>query len=717
MLESLTHLFEHPMMNVLLVGLLIVVISTTHAQPQHYPETRRVDVTDTLHGIAVKDPYRWLEIDTASEVEEWVGRQQSVTEAYLSTIPYRSALKDRIRQVTTFNTMSNPWHRAGLTFFYSSDGVRNHAVLYVKKDTMLPKVLIDPNTFSDDGTIALAFAQESLDGKYLAFGKSQAGSDWHDIYVLEIATGKILTDTLRWVKNSGVSWQADGFYYSRYESADNGKSLSAKNTGQFVCYHKVGTKQNADKVVYRDLNHPERYVGIYIPEKSPLLVMHQGDGSSKGNKIFVRPINDTAAPWKLIFSNEDASFYPSVWHDSGFIGTTTLDAPNERVVRIADPFGDATITTIIPEGKEPISSLSWGGGKLFISRIVDVHDRIDVYDPKGNHIGEVKLPGNGNAGGFNGYVNDTILYYSYSSFTYPTTIFQYNVHTGESKAWYKVRAPFNPDEFVERQVFVTSKDGTRIPMFLLHKKDIVFNGTAPTMMFGYGGFGITYGPGFNAGYIPWLEQGGVIAIPNLRGGGEYGEKWHDAGRKENKQNVFDDAIACAEWLVSEGITSKGRLAVNGRSNGGLLVGALITQRPDLFRVAVPEVGVMDMLRYHLFTIGHGWVSDYGSVDVEREFNALYAYSPLHNVRSGVEYPSTMVMTSDHDDRVVPAHSFKFAAELQHRYAGNRPMLLRVETKSGHGAVNREKSRANLTDKYAFMWHEMGFTPHFEEEKN
>lgn len=705
------------MMKVLLAGFLIATISTAYAQPLRYPGTKRVGVTDTLHGTVVSDPYRWLENDTSREVEDWAARQHAVTEQYLSAIPYRIALLDRIRQVTTFNTMSSPWHRAGLTFFYSSDGIRNHSVLYVKKDTMPPKVLIDPNIFSDDGTVALAFADESLDGKYLAFGKSQAGSDWRDIYIMEITTGKILSDTIRWVKNSGVSWQADGFYYSRYDSTSGGRPLSAKNTGQFVCYHKVGTRQETDKIVYRDLEHPDRYVGIYIPEDSPLLVLYQYDGASKGNMISVRPINDTAGKWNLIYSSEEASFYPTIWHDGGFIGTTALDAPNKRIVRIADPMGAASMTTLVAESKEPVSSLSWGGGRLFVTRMMNVHDRIDIYDPKGNHLGEVKLPGNGNAGGFGGYVNDTILYYSYSSFTYPTTIFQYDVRTGVSKPWYKVRAPFNPEEFVERQVFVTSKDGTRIPMFLLHRKDIVFSGTAPVMLFGYGGFGITYGPGFNAGYIPWLEQGGVIAIPNLRGGGEYGEEWHDAGRKEKKQNVFDDAIACAEWLIRENITSKNRLAVNGRSNGGLLVGALITQRPDLFRVAVPEVGVMDMLRYHLFTIGSGWVSEYGSADVEREFRALYAYSPLHNIRSGVEYPSTMVMTSDHDDRVVPAHSFKFAAELQYKYAGSRPMLLRIETRSGHGAVNREKSRVNLADKYAFMWFEMGFTPIFDNKKN
>ena len=703
------------------VVLTSMIVSTTIATSQSltYPTTRKDNGSEKIHGIVVQDPYRWLEDDHSHEVEQWVAAQSAVTSEYLDKIPFRTNLAKRVQEVSRFRSISSPWHRGIYTFYYESDGIKNHSILMVKTQGATDaRVLIDPNTFSADGTVSLAFASESLDGKYMAFGKSQAGSDWRTIYVLEIATGVVTQDVIKGVKNGGVSWYQNGFFYDRYDVSDSSElSLTQRNEGEYTCYHTIGTKQSDDEVVFRDRTRPTMSVGIWVPEHSPYLLRYERDQGTKGNRLFVKFIGDDG-PWNSkgkfvkVFDNSEHSFWPAFYHNGMLYGTTTLDAPNQRVVRLEGLQGTPLMRTIIPETQQPISSMSWGGGRIFITRMMDVHDHITVYDTLGNALNVVELPGNGNAGGFWGQPTDTVLYYSYSSFLTPTTIYEYSVANNTSVEYFKVTPPFDPSAFMEQQVWVTSKDGTRLPMFVLMKKDMVAQRNAPTMLYGYGGFGITYGPGFNPNYIPWLEQGGVVAIPNLRGGGEFGESWHEAGIKEKKQNVFDDCIAAAEWLIQNGITSKEYLALNGRSNGGLLVGAVMLQRPDLFRVAVPEVGVLDMLRYHLFTVGRYWVTDYGSVDIESEFKALLAYSPVHNVKPNVEYPSTMVMTSDHDDRVVPAHSFKFAATLQAAYTGKRPMLLRVETRSGHGAVNRQKSIDNVTDKYAFMWWEMGFRPSY-----
>jgi prolyl oligopeptidase len=678
-----------------------------------------VNVVNTLHGMVVSDPYRWLEDDNDPEVVAWVAAQKKCADEYLARIPFRAQLASRVKEVSSFRSVSSPWRRKGHTFYYESDGVQNHSVLMHAKDGGGPAhVLLDPNTFSQDGTVGLAFAAESRDCKYLAFGKTQAGSDWRTIYIMEIATGKLLPEVLVGIKNGGVSWHTDGFFYDRYDLPDgNEMSLTALNEGEYTCYHRIDTDQSSDAVVFRDLARPRMSVGTYTMERCPYLFRYESDEGSRGNRVFIKEIGEQGAwdapgDFTKIYDNTEQGFWPAEFHNGMLYGNTELDAPNGRLVRIVDPMGEARMETVVPEREQPISGTSYGGGRIYVTRMKDVHDEVSIYDYSGTQLGTVKLPGPGNAGGFWGYPEDTTLYYSYSSFTTPTTIYEYHVATNTSKVYYQVQPPLDPTQFEEKQVWVTSKDGTKLPMFVVHKKGLKLDGTAPTMVFGYGGFGITYGPGFNALYIPWLEQGGVVAIPNLRGGGEYGEDWHDAGRKEKKQNVFDDCIAAAEWLIANQYTSKGRIALNGRSNGGLLVGAVMLQRPDLFRVAVPEVGVLDMLRYHLFTIGRYWTTDYGSADKAEEFPALFAYSPYHNVRRGVEYPSTMVMTSDHDDRVVPAHSFKFAAALQAAYKGNRPMLLRVETQSGHGAVNRQKGLDNVTDKYAFMWSQMGFLPRY-----
>ena len=461
--------------------------------------------------------------------------------------------------------------------------------------------------------------------------------------------------------------------------------------------------------MFTDPDNPEQFIGCYVLERSSLLILTVRKGNVDGNDIYVRPATDPNAPWKLIFSSDNASFYPQYDDNGTLIGTTTLDAPNGRVVRIVTPLTIPTMETIVPERNVVLDNVAYGAGRIFLTWMQDVRHTVEIASMNGTITGSVSLPGLGTVGGFGGHPDDTTLYYTFTSYTFPTTIYRYDVKTGKSSVWQRVNTAFDPAAFEARQVFVVSKDGTRVPMVILSKRDAPKR-PAPTMLYGYGGFNISLNPSFNAQYIPWLEQGGVIAIANLRGGGEYGEAWHQAGMRLKKQNVFDDAIACAEWLIYEKVTTNNLLALNGRSNGGLLVGAVINQRPDLFRVAIPEVGVMDMLRFHRFTIGWNWQADYGVIDNPDEFAALYAYSPYHNLREGVNYPSTMVMTADHDDRVVPGHSFKYAAQLQHVYRGPRPMLLRVKRKSGHGDVNRTKNLEGAADKYAFMWHEMGVTP-------
>ena len=696
-----------------IISLVIVTLLTIEGKAQLvYPNTKRVDVRDTIHDVVVPDPYRWLENDSDPEVTSWVEQQAAVADRHLQRIPYREALIDRLDAVNTFERRSAPWHRAGITFFYRNDGRQNHSVLCMQRDGASEvEVLLDPNTFSADGTVSLAFATESRDGRYLAFGKSEGGSDWRDIYIMDIASRKLLPEVIRYVKNSGVSWHESGFFYSRYDSSSSAeKSLTKRNSQQFVMYHRLGTSQQQDELVYTDPSSPEQFVGCYVLEDSRYLIRTVRKGNQDGNEVYLRPLDESLGPWKRIYASSTSSFYPRHDRDGVLYGVSTDASPNGRVVRIDDPMGSATMETVVSERRDVLDELSFGGGRMFLTYMSDVHHIVQVADLDGNAIADVKLPGIGSVSGFDGMSSDSAVYFTFTSYTMPTTIYRYDITSGASSVWQRITAPFDPSSFTSEQVFVRSKDGTRIPMMILRKKGTT--GPRPTMLYGYGGFNISITPSFNVNYIPWLEQGCVIAVANLRGGGEYGEEWHSAGMRLNKQNVFDDAIACAEWLVANGITSRDVLALNGRSNGGLLVGAVINQRPDLFRVALPEVGVMDMLRFHRFTIGWNWQADYGEINKPDEFRALHAYSPYHNLRSDVEYPSTMVMTADHDDRVVPAHSFKYAAMLQHVYKGSRPMLLRVKLRSGHGDVNRRKLLEGVADKYSFMWSEMGFTPTF-----
>ena len=689
---------------------LLFVLALFQHDGAHYPATRRVNHIDTIHGNAIADPYRWLENDRDPEVEAWVAKQAAVAEAYLERVPYRAALLDRLDRVNNYERVSKPWRRGDLTFFYRNDGRQNHSVLYVQRDgEAQPRVLIDPNAFSKDGTVALAFAEESPDGTYMAYGKTEGGSDWRDIYVMEIASMRILPDVIKKVKNSGVNWHRDGFFYSMYRDANTSeKSLVKKNSHQAVMYHKLGTEQAADNVIYEDPSATEQFVGCYVLENSSYLIRTIRRGSSNGNNIAIRPVDDASAPWKVIYDRDDASFYPSYDHKGALLGTATHESPNGRVVRVVDPLGVARMETIIPERDVVLDDVAFGGGRMFLTWMKDVQHQVLVSTLEGRLVDSLRLPAAGTVGGFSGQPTDTTVFYTFTSHLYPTTIYTYSIPQRRSSLWKQITVEFDPSAFESRQVFVQSTDGARIPMTILTKRGIA--GPVPTMLYGYGGFNISINPSFNPSYIPWLEQGCAIAIANLRGGGEYGEQWHRAGTRTQKQHVFDDAIACAQWLVDNGVTTQKLLALNGRSNGGLLVGAVINQRPDLFRVALPEVGVMDMLRFHRFTIGWNWQSDYGDIANKDEFAALYAYSPYHNLRSGVVYPSTMVMTADHDDRVVPAHSFKYAAMMQHLASPERPVLLRVKLKSGHGDVNRTKQLEGVVDKYSFMWNEMGFTP-------
>lgn len=698
------------------VSILILLFSTiVMSQAQlRYPSCKRIVVSDTIHGVVVDDPYRWLENETDPTVSSWVEQQAALADSVLQRIPYREALIDRLDAVNTFERRSAPWHRAGMTFFYRNDGRSNHSVLCMQRDgSSEVEVLLDPNAFSQDGTVALAFATESRDGKYLAFGKSEGGSDWRDIYIMDIATRKLLPEVIRFVKNSGVSWHEGGFFYSRYDSSSSAsKSLVKRNSQQYVMYHRLGSAQSQDELVYTDPSNPEQFVGCYVLEDSPYLIRTVRKGNQDGNEVYVRPLAESLGEWKKIYASATASFYPRHDDNGALYGVSTDGSPNGRVVRIADPLGSATMETIVAERSIVLDELSFAGGRMFLTYMSDVHHIVEVADLDGRRLSDIQLPGIGSVSGFDGKTTDASVYFTFTSYSTPTTIYSYNIATGKSSVWQSIQVPFDPSAFSTEQVFVKSKDGARVPMTILRKKGI--EGPRPTMLYGYGGFNISITPNFNVNYIPWLEQGCVVAIANLRGGGEYGEEWHKAGMRLNKQNVFDDAIACAEWLVSNGISKRESLALNGRSNGGLLVGAVVNQRPDLFRVAIPEVGVMDMLRFHRFTIGWNWQADYGEISKPDEFHALRAYSPYHNLRSGIEYPSTMVMTADHDDRVVPAHSFKYAAMLQHVYQGSRPMLLRVKLRSGHGDVNRRKLLEGVADKYSFIWSEMGFTPSFSK---
>ena len=683
-----------------------------------YPQTKTVDHVDTYHGVAVPDPYRWLEDDTSAETAAWVEAQNAVTFAHLETIPFRAALSARLEQLYDYPKYGEPFRRGTTWFFAKNDGLQNQAVIY--RQTGLdgtPEVLIDPNTLSPDGTTKLSVFAVSKDGRRAVYGLSVGGSDWQTYKVLDVATKQPLADNVEWVKVSGAAWAGDGFFYSRYPAPEKGKELSTKNVNHQVFFHRLGTAQSADELVFSDPANPERFHTVETTEDERFLILTVSDRGKgkKGNAVFYRDLTSRDRAFKpLVAEIGDDTFNVLGNIGDRFLVHTDRHAPNGRVF-LFDPKAptEAGWKDVLPERPEPLEAVATGGGKLFATYLKDVTSHAYVFGLDGTAEHEIALPGPGAVTGLGGRDDDAEIFYTFTSFNYPPTIFKYDVKTRASSAFREVTIPgFRADDYEVRQVFVTSKDGTKVPMFLTFKKGLALNGAHPTLMYGYGGFNITLSPAFSALRVALLEQGVVYASVNLRGGNEYGEAWHEAGTKLKKQNVFDDFIAAAEWLVANKYASREKLAMTGGSNGGLLVGAVMNQRPDLFAVAVPQVGVMDMLRFHTFTIGWNWIADYGSSDDPEQFKALYAYSPLHNLKAGTHYPPTLVTTADHDDRVVPAHSFKYAATLQARQGGPAPVLIRVDTKSGHGASNTRKQIESTADVYAFVMHHLGMTPTF-----
>lgn len=701
-------------LTITLFALLSLQFAATAQQPIQYPKTRKVDHVDTYHGVRVADPYRWLEDDNSAETAKWVEEENKVTFGYLEKIPFRTKIKDRLTQLYNYPKISAPSRRGEYFIFSKNDGLQNQSVLFIQKGLDgKPEVLIDPNKFSEDGTTRLGAFALSKDGKYAAYGISRGGSDWQEYHVMEVASRKVLSDTLSWVKVSGIAWQGDGFYYSRYPAPVKGHELSTKNENHQVFFHKVGTPQSADTLVYEDPAHPQRFHDVRTTEDERFAILNISDRGKgkKGNSLFYRDAKSGDKSFKpLIAEITDNSF--SVVDNVGdkFLIETDKSAPNGRVILLDPKTPETGWKDVLPEKPEPLQNVGTAGGKLFATYLKDVTTRAYVYSLDGKLENEIKLPGLGSAGGFGGNKDDKFVFYTFTSFNSPPTIYRYDIATKKSAFFRAPEIPgFKAENYETKQVFYNSKDGTRVPMFLVYKKGLKLDGKNPTLLYGYGGFNITTAPGFNSLRIALLENGFVYASANMRGGGEYGEKWHEAGTKLKKQNVFDDFIAAAEWLIANKYTSPEHLAMQGGSNGGLLVGAVLNQRPELFKVALPAVGVMDMLRFHKFTIGWNWIADYGSSDNADEFKALYAYSPLHNIKER-KYPATLITTADHDDRVVPAHSFKYAATIQEKQRGPAPVLIRIETKSGHGASSTAKQIEITADTYAFLFQNLGVTP-------
>jgi prolyl oligopeptidase len=680
-----------------------------------YPTTAKDSIVDQYFGTSIADPYRWLENDTAKNVSQWVKAQNEVTNNFLASIPFREEVRKRYEQLFNYEKVSSPSKIGEYYFLYKNSGLQNQSVIYRRKGIEgQDEVFIDPNLISADGTVSVELLTASKDDKYVCFAQSEAGSDWQMIKVYDVASGKETGDVLKWVKFSGSSWFRDGFFYSRYPEPGVGSEYSGVNVDHKVYYHKLGTSQSDDLLVYENPAAPNMYHWTSITEDERYLILYAASGTD-GFECYYKDLQKEGAPFKALFTGFE--YKSSVIHhvNGRFIVLTNIDAPNYKLVSIdpAKPEKENWIE-IIPERNDLLETASTGGGRLFATHLVNASHRVTAMEYDGNNFSEIQLPDNtGSVSGFYGEETDTILFYSFTSFTYPLTIYSYDVRSGLSRLYYQSKLQFNPDDFESKQVKYTSKDGTEIPMFIVHKKGIQLNGKNPTLLYGYGGFNVSLTPSFSTSNIILLENGGIYAMPNLRGGGEFGEEWHKAGMLEKKQNVFDDFIAAAEFLIKEGYTSADYLAIHGGSNGGLLVGACMTQRPELFQVAMPAVGVLDMLRYHRFTVGWGWIPEYGCADSsETQFKTLLAYSPLHNLRKGTRYPATMIFTADHDDRVVPAHSFKFAAALQEAHAGSEPVLIRIEERAGHGA-GRPTSKVieEQADKWSFMFHNMGLQPY------
>lgn len=710
-------------MAAVVAALAAILISTTYAEEPKklkYPETKKGDVVDDYHGTKVADPYRWLEDDVrkSKDVADWVEAENKVTFGYLETIPEREAIKKRITDLYNYEKFSAPSKHGDHYFFFKNDGLQNQNVLYIQDSLESePKMLMDPNTWSKDGTVALAGMAISDDAKHIAYGVAEAGSDWNTWKVIDVATGKPLSDELKWVKFSGASWTKDnkGFYYSRFPEPKKDAAFQDLNVDMKLYYHKMGTPQSEDKLIYERKDNPKWTIGGEVSEDGRWLVIGIGDGTtSRKARVSYQDLNEPGSKIVDLIDNHDNKFDFLGNDDAIFYFKTDYQAPKYQVIAINTMNPDKkNWKTIIPEAKEPLEGVGLVGNRFICSYLKDAKSLVKIHEVDGKFVRDVELPGIGSASGFGGKREYKETFYTFSSFATPPSIYRYDIASGTSKLFRQSKVKFDPTEYEVKQVFYTSKDGTKVPMFITHRKGIKLDGTAPTLLYGYGGFNISLPPGFSVSRLQWMEMGGVFAVANLRGGGEYGDDWHRAGTKLRKQNVFDDFIAAAEYLIKEKYTTNKKLAIQGGSNGGLLVGACMTQRPDLYGACLPAVGVMDMLRFQKFTAGRFWVDDYGSSDNPEEFQALYKFSPYHVLlKNGPkEYPATLITTADHDDRVVPGHSFKFAAALQVMQTGPAPVLIRIETKAGHGAGKpTTKIIEEIADLWGFLTKTLDFKP-------
>jgi prolyl oligopeptidase len=699
--------------------LLIIILGSTKVNSQpttsslKYPVTKKVNQVDVYHGTSIADPYRWLENDTAQDVKAWVDAENKVTFDYLNKIPFRQKIKNRLTEILNYEKYSAPTKVGEYYIFSKNDGLQNQAVIYSQKGINgTPTVFLDPNTMTSDGTAAITLLGASNDKKYIGYSINQAGSDWQTIKVKEIATGKELTDELKWVKSSGAAWYKDGFFYSRYEEPANGTELSAKNDYHKVWYHRLGTSQSSDELIYEDKENPLRFHVASTTEDDRYLFIYVYQGTS-GMQIMYKDLSKPNSKLDLLFKGFEHEYSIIDNFGSSIIFSTNMGAPNNHVLTVdLDNYRSnypllKQARILIPEKKSLLESANSVGRRLILNYLQDVASHVYQYTFEGVLENEVELPAIGTATGFSGTKDDREVFFSFTSFTYPSTIYSYNIDNRRVTEFRKPAVKFNPADYVTEQVFYPSKDGTKVPMFITYKKGLVKNGKNPTLLYAYGGFNVNQKPSFSASRIVFLENGGVFVLANIRGGGEYGDAWHKAGMRDKKQNVFDDFITAAEYLINKKYTSSSYLAIQGGSNGGLLVGAVVNQRPDLFKVAFPAVGVMDMLRFQKFTVGWGWVVEYGSSDSINDFKYLIKYSPLHTITDR-KYPATMVTTADHDDRVVPAHSFKYVATLQEHQKGTAPILIRIDVKAGHGAGKPlSKAIDETTDIYSFLFHNMG----------
>lgn len=684
-----------------------------------YPKAKKADTVDVYFGHKVPDPYRWLEDDNSKETEEWVKAENKITQEYLAKIPFREPLRERLTKIWNYPKYGVPFKRGGKYFFFKNDGIQNQSVLYIQDTPEAePEVLLDPNKLSEDGTVALAGLGVSKDGKYLAYSTASGGSDWNEIQVMQIADRKMLVDHIRWVKFSGISWKGDGFFYSAYDEPKEGDELSGQNRFHKVFYHRLGTNQKDDKLIFQDKEHPLRNFYAYLTKDKAFVMVSESESTS-GNALYAAKADDVGRlKFKKIAEGFDYDYRVIDHIGDNLLIQTNDKAPKGRLILVDfnNPDPANRETTLIEEKEDVLEDAQIVGGRLFTQYLKDASSRAYFYDLEGHYQNELVLPAIGTLTGFNGTKEDNMAFYGFTSFTFPPTVYRYDIEAGKSSLFKSSEVDFNPEDYETEQVFYESKNGTRVPMFIVYKKGMKKDGKNPTLLYGYGGFNVSLTPSFSISRVVFLEQGGVYAMANLRGGGEYGEEWHEAGTKMNKQNVFDDFIYAAKWLISNNYTSSDKLAIIGGSNGGLLVGACMTQQPGLFKVAIPIVGVMDMLRYQKFTIGWAWASDYGtSADSEEMFKYLYSYSPLHNIKKGVNYPATLAITADHDDRVVPAHTFKFMATLQEKNGGKNPVLVRIETRAGHGAGKPTAKRIEeSTDIYSFIMYNLGMKPVFEK---